>query len=195
MAIPSLGTELDAVNTMLSGIGQYPVSSLSLPTTNDVTVATTILSEISREVQIRGWHWNSEYNYPLAPDEDGHIIVPDDFVRVDFPYWQSPDIALRGRYLYDKGNHTNVFSGTLYVDVVRLLDFNDLPETCKRFITTKATRVFQARVLGSETLTKEALKTETDAWSILLQQELDDGDYNMIGDSTSIRAQRRSLYT
>lgn len=51
---PTPTTELEAVNTMLSGIGEAPVNSLS-EVTADVSLARHILNEVSREVQLEGF--------------------------------------------------------------------------------------------------------------------------------------------
>jgi hypothetical protein len=44
-------TELEAVNTILSTIGESPVSSLGDQMTVDAVLAQNILHEVSREVQ------------------------------------------------------------------------------------------------------------------------------------------------
>jgi hypothetical protein len=38
------------------------------------------------------------------------------------------------------------------LDVVVQLNFNDVPEVAKRYIVLRATRIFQDRVVGSQTL-------------------------------------------
>jgi len=48
-------SKLDAVNTMLSSIGEAPVSSLSSGLI-EAEIAETILDTIDREVQSMGWH-------------------------------------------------------------------------------------------------------------------------------------------
>ena len=54
-------TELEAVNTMLSMIGEAPVNSLTGTLPLDATIAKNTLTEISREVQAAGWHYNTEF--------------------------------------------------------------------------------------------------------------------------------------
>ena len=64
MAIPALTltpqTELDAVNAMLLSIGQAPVSTLSVTGLKDVSFAQYILHSVSREVQLKGWEFNTD---------------------------------------------------------------------------------------------------------------------------------------
>ena len=54
-------TELEAVNTLLHTIGEAPVNSLTGTLPIDATLANNTLSEVSREVQSAGWHWNTFY--------------------------------------------------------------------------------------------------------------------------------------
>ena len=56
-------TELQAVNTMLSTIGEAPVNSITGTTTVDVSVAKNILDETSMSVQSQGWNFNTHTNY------------------------------------------------------------------------------------------------------------------------------------
>nr|DAU31801.1 MAG TPA: tail tubular protein [Caudoviricetes sp.] len=146
-------TELSAINTMLSGIGEAPVNSLS-ETTSDVSVALNVLTEISREVQTEGWQWNTEDDYPLTPAEDGRIRLHPSIVRVHFREPDDRELVVRGRYVYDRAGHSYVFpkGRVINVTVTLLLPFEQLPESCRRYVTLRALRVFQERVVGSNTL-------------------------------------------
>lgn len=63
-------TELEAVNAMLSGIGEAPVANVDTAVTaqQDVAMAVAILRNITREILRHGWRFNSEYGWmvPLA---------------------------------------------------------------------------------------------------------------------------------
>ena len=58
-------TELEAVNTMLAVLGEAPVNSITGTLPLDASLAKTTLSEINREVQSAGWHFNTFYDYTL----------------------------------------------------------------------------------------------------------------------------------
>jgi hypothetical protein len=63
----ALTTKLEAVNIMISVIGESPVNTLSgtsVPVT--VTQAVHALDETSKAIQSEGWHFNTEYDYPLS---------------------------------------------------------------------------------------------------------------------------------
>ena len=76
-------TELEAVNTILSTIGEAPINSLTGTLPVDATTAKNVLSEINREVQSAGWHYNSHYKVDLSRDGDSKIPVGTDVLRVE----------------------------------------------------------------------------------------------------------------
>ena len=67
-------SELQAVNIMLSSIGEAPVNSITGTTTVDVSTAKNILDETSMSIQSQGWHFNTHENYKtLSLDTDGKV--------------------------------------------------------------------------------------------------------------------------
>jgi len=145
-------TKLDAVNTMLSAIGEAPVNSLSSGLV-EAEIAETILNTVDREVQSMGWHFNTEYKKSFAQDTNGEIPLGADILRADAHLdANSKNLVQRGLRMYDRKNHTFAIKEAVLLDVVVQLDFEDLPEVAKRYITLKSTRVFQDRVVGSNTL-------------------------------------------
>ena len=60
-------TELDAVNQILSSVGQAPVTTLDLQNP-EVAIVLTTLREVSKQVQSEGWTFNLERHYVLKPD-------------------------------------------------------------------------------------------------------------------------------
>tara|TARA_B100000029_G_scaffold402745_1_gene402343 strand:+ start:132 stop:695 length:564 start_codon:yes stop_codon:yes gene_type:complete len=173
---------------MLSSIGEAPVSSLDDASLVDVSIAKSILSETSRAIQSQGLHCNTELEYVLTPNTDGELIVPTNCVKIDTSGTSADvDVVQRGSRLYDreKFSYTD-FSGTYYVDMVLLLDFADLPEHVKRYITVKSTRRFQARFMGSETLGGFTEKDETEALVYFEQCEAQTENRQMLLDNYDI---------
>ena len=76
-------TELEAVNTILSTIGEAPLNSLSGSLPVDGTIAKNVLSEVSREVQSQGWHFNTHYKVTLSRDTNNKIPLATNIVRVE----------------------------------------------------------------------------------------------------------------
>lgn len=166
-------TEIEAVNIMLSTIGESPINSFE-EVTSDVAIARSTLQEISKAVQLEGWQWNTEDNFPLQPDMNTHKIkVEPTIVRVWFPHPFMQELVIRGGYVYDRNRHTFAFENDfrINVSILRILPFDALPETAKRYISIRASRVFQERVVGSSTLTSFTSQDEIRARSILLDEE------------------------
>jgi hypothetical protein len=146
-------TRLQAINQMLSGIGQAPVVSLDVANP-ELALAMEILDAVNHEIQGEGWHFNTEVNYPFTPDVNGNISVPQNVLSISdnkTSNVQKYQTVLRSGKLYDKVNHTYTFptGSPIKCDVVWLFDFEDLPQVFKNYVTQRAARVFAGRALGS----------------------------------------------
>jgi len=179
-------TELEAVNTMLVTIGEQPVSSLdNLAGLQDASIARQILSNISRAVQSKGWVFNLDLQVTYTPDANGEINLGSNVLRIDTTSKvrsATKDIVERGGKLYDREKNTSVFTDTVKVDRVIVLNFDDLPEAARRYIATRAARVFHDRVVGSGELHRFFQEDEGQAWSELLEYEAEVGDYTIFDD-------------
>ena len=149
----TLTTRLEAVNSMLGHIGESPVNSITDTTALPISAytAVSVLDEVSREVQTMGWHFNTTNKYTLTPLGDSTVVLPTNTLHVDTKD-TSKDIVQRGLTLYDRKNNTNEFSGDLEVTITFLLDWDDLFEQARRYITLRAARIFQGRMVGSREL-------------------------------------------
>ena len=175
--MPTLTSKLEAVNSMLGHIGESPVNSISDTNALPISAATAIsvLDEVSRSVQAEGWHFNTELKVTLSPAGDGTITLSDDILEVD-TIDTSIDIAQRGLSLFDRSNNTSVFSKALEVNLTRLLDFTSLPEAARRYITLRASRVFQGRIVGSRELEALIARDEYNARADLMDTEGNNSD-------------------
>lgn len=188
-------TELEAINTILSVIGESPISSTSeISSVADAVTAQSILSEVSRQVQTKGWHFNTDKEITLSPDTySGEITVPTNCLRVDSSGSdREVDVVHRGTKLYDRSKHTYNIAKQVVVDMVVLLPFTELPQAARHYITIKAARIFQARTVGSEALYQFTASDERDALIDLKKAEGVTGDYNILtGNPTVFRSLRR----
>lgn len=178
-----LTTELEAVNTMLMSIGESPVNTLDNPGVVDAVLAKSTLDEVNREVQSRGWHFNTERNYKLVPEAFSpfNIYVPNGTLYLD-AVDPNIDVVTRGNpaRLYDKRNHTYEWASPVFVDMVVLLEFENLPQTARSYITIRAARLFQTRVVGSETLHGFHEQSEFQALLALKRAESARADRNLL---------------
>lgn len=144
-------TELEAVNRILATIGEQPVSSLTGDKTQDVSLALSTLREVLSDEQQRGWYFNTEYEFTLARSGT-EIPLPSNTIRVEIDPRRYSDLdpIQRGLKLYDRKNKTFTFDRELIADrFVKCLEFDDTPETFRKFIAIKAARRFADRWQGS----------------------------------------------
>ena len=185
----TLTSELDAVNIMLGTIGESPISSLDASTgVADAVIARQILSEVAIQVQEEGWHFNVDTNFILTPSSDtGEIYLPSNCLEADTsgPDVQM-DVAMRGRKLYDRTNHTFVFSKSITTVLVLMLEFEELPQAARHYVTVRAARVFQQRVVGSDTLGTFTERDEVRARTALKRFEAKTADYNILTSNYSV---------
>lgn len=184
MTVTTRTTELEAVNTILSTIGEAPLNSLTGSLPVDGTVAVNILSEITREVQSAGWHFNTHYKVTLTRDTDNKIPLATNILRVELDNNRYSkvqyDIVQRDNYLYNLAKNQDTFDTNFEdVTVVYLLPFNEIPEQAKRYITIRSARVFHDRTLGANTLHKFSTEDEARALIVLKQAEATTGDYSI----------------
>lgn len=182
-------TELDAVNEIIGAIGESPVNTIENPTNVDVINAIRILNLTNRQVQAKGWSFNTYESYKLNPDifskkirwlDNFLFIIGTDGTRY----------VKRGEYVYDFTNQTDIFEKPIEVECILLVPFEDAPEPMRQFITAKAAREFQIRYLGDSALTEELARYEMEAWQALQEYELELNDYNML-DNTGVQQLRR----
>ena len=183
MTVTTRTTELEAVNTILSTIGEAPLNTLTGSLPVDGTTAKNVLSEINREVQSAGWHFNSHYKVDLSRDADNKIPIGTDVLRVELNSKYSKtsyDVAQRDNFLYNLAKNEETFDQDFTDNtIVYLLDFSKIPEQAKRYITIRSARVFHDRTLGANTLHKFSSEDEARALSVMRQAESETGDYSI----------------
>jgi len=183
-------TELEAVNVLLTTIGEAPVNTLTGNQVTDVTIAKQVLNEISREVQAQGWHFNTEDGVELMPNEFKKILVPADTARIDSNDY---NIVQRGGELFDLDKRSYEFESKIKVNIVYFQDFLQLPDVAKRFITTRASRIFSDRMLNSEVIHKMTSRDEQKALIDLKEYQGDTADFNMMDSYSVSRVMNRGF--
>jgi len=188
MTKPTSMTELEAVNVLLTTIGEAPVNTLTGNQVTDVTIANQVLTEVSREVQAQGWHFNTEDRVVLSRNNLNQILVPADVARID-----TPDINTveRDGKLFDLTARSLEFNSSVEATIVYYRDFFDLPDTAKRYITTRAARIYSDRMINSETISKMVLRDEQRALINLKEFEGDTADFNMMDNYSVSRVMNR----
>ena len=173
--------ELEAVNMLLAAVGEAAVSSLETATTVDVTQAKNLLSNINREAQQKGWHFNTEWDVVLSLDSSNRIPLGTTVLSV---YSPSKLTTIRGRegspFLYDLDNNTFTWTTSINDAVtITLLDFEDIPQTARQYITTKAARIFQEEIIGQVSAEAVNRQEEVEAYADLLDDEGERSGFNV----------------
>lgn len=177
--------KLDAVNEILSAVGSSPVNSLEDELNVDVLNAVRILDSVSKEIQSRGWDFNIEDSVALLPDDDTNLVpCPNNYLRFVSSGYK---LIRRSGYFFDILSQTNEFPEGLTLDtLVRGLDFEELPEVFRKFITCRAARIFQMRYLTSDDLNKHLMTDESSAYADIIDYDLTTGNYNILNDDQYI---------
>ena len=153
----------------------------------DAAVALRTLVNVSREVQKNGWHWNTEVNFPLAPDTDGFLQLPASTLKVHTVGSDADlDVIQRGQRLYDRINHTYVFTRAITVELVVMLDFEEIPEAARSYITLRAARRFQQNAVGSTELAGFQAQDELRALVDVQNAEAETQGFRLLSDNGSV---------
>ena len=187
----ALTTKLEAVNTMIAVIGEAPVNTLggtAVPIT--VVQAENVLDETSRAIQSEGWHFNTEHEYPFTPDAtNSKITLPSNVLTIDLDpqIYTDVDPVQRGNALYDRKNHTDVWTKEVKASVTFQLDFTEIPEQFRNYITIKAARIFSNRFLGSREIEGFALRDEVEAKARAIDSDSENADRTIFDNYSVMR--------
>jgi len=185
-----VSTELDAVNSILMSVGETPVNTLTVQSP-EVAIAQKTLRQVCREIQAEGWSYNTENQYPIDLDANNQCIIPNNVLQLDlniFEHGKDYDIVRRSdngvMKVYDKKNHTFTFENCskLYFDIVWMLDFEDLPQAFKDYITTRASRIASNRMVNSQPSAKLLETDEAAARALAVEYEMKQSDHNIFND-------------
>lgn len=170
-----VSTELEAVNTLLAAVGDSPVNTLDGHMSIDVYNAQRMLEEMSRMVQSRGWQFNTATETELIPDAVSKRIRynPTWIVLTDAS--DGKTYVKRGDYLYNLSDKTYVFDSPLTMTVIEAVNFEDLPQCFKVYITAKAAIKFQSRYLGDDSVSQMLVAESNEAYSDIVQYSIDTG--------------------
>ena len=178
-----LDTELSAVNNILGAIGQSPLTTLNFDNP-EVSFIYNLLRDANVDTQAEGWHFNTEKHVKYSPDTNGKIAIGDDILSMDLndnEARRTYNLVRRNGFLYDKQDHTDVFTSDIDLDVVRLYLFEDLPIVFRRFITYRASAAAATQLVANPNLVRLLTNQAGLARAALQEYECNQGDHNMFG--------------
>ena len=175
-------TELECINIMLAAIGEAPINTLTGTLPVDAVTALKTLAEINKDVQNEGWSFNQEFNVKLTRDGTNQIALGTDMLKVDANVFDHPtiDVIQRGLKMYDRKNNTYVFDTDLTCNVTYFRNFDEIPESARRYINIRAARVFVDRLVGDDGLRTYTAQDEARARANLMENDMDNADHNVL---------------
>ena len=178
-----LDTELSAVNSILGAIGQAPLTTLNFDNP-EVSFIYNLLRDANVDTQAEGWHFNTEKHVRFTPDANGNIAIGNDILSMDLHNNQARrtfDLVRRNGKLYDKIDHTDIFTSDIDLDIVRLYTFEDLPTVFRRFIVYRASRQAATQLVANPALVRLLGVQEGQARAALMEYECNQADHSMLG--------------
>jgi len=173
MATLTPTSELEAVNVMLSAIGESPLNSLETLGNLYAAQARDTLHAISREVQSAGFWFNEQEQFTFTLNAQKQVNAPSAILKL-FPARGGVPLVLRGNRVINPTTGENTFDEPPTADyIVWFLPFEELPESARRYIAVRAARIFQTSVLGSDALFMFTERHEEEAYQIFAMEQSD----------------------
>ena len=170
-------------------VGESPVNTLSVQSP-EVAIAQKTLQQVCREILAEGWKFNTETQYPITLDSNNECIIPNNVLQIDLNRFRHPDAfdTIRKTHngvqkLYDLHDHTFEFTNTsgnkIYVDVVWMIDYNDIPQVFQDYITVRASRIASNRMVNNPQAAELISADEAQSRAVALEYDTVQGDYNI----------------
>jgi Tail tubular protein len=170
MALPSTSyqgrtTELEAINMHLLALGLSNVQSLNSVASNvDAFGAQVSLLQTSRQVQSKGWHFNTLEDFKLSPTPSGEILLPNNVLRVESTYVSNGmDLVERDGKLWSNDTNSFLIASEVYVRYVALLRWEQMPEFARWYIAVKSVRQYTTNRSSSQTKNQFTSQDEREA--------------------------------
>ena len=158
----------------------------------EVSFIYNLLSEVNKDVQNEGWICNTEYHVKVSPDTNNHIEIPSNYLQYDAYDGltnKTLDVVRRKRnvsgtnkyLLYDLVDHTFEFSNDLYLDIIYLWPFEDLPNVFKRYITYRSAVRAATQLVSNPQLVQLLQTQEGMTRAAVMEYECNQGDHSFFG--------------
>jgi hypothetical protein len=173
----TMTTETEAVNSMLAAVGEAPINTLLGDLPAAIQIAVDLLRDTSRQVQLKGWNFNTEEEYELARNGDDEVELPGNTLKVDLTQASGDiDLVQRGLFLYDRKNHTYELDENPECTITFFLSWDELPEAARNYIKIKAARIHQDNTVGSESHHRYTQQNEVEAYATMMEADAEAED-------------------
>jgi hypothetical protein len=181
MAQTGLMSELDAVNKILAVAGDSPVQTLG-DNYIQSNLARQVLTRASRKVQSNGWWFNEEEGVILVPAISGFITLGTNVISA-VANDDAGSVIQRGNRLYDRRDRTYTFTQNLSVDIILALEWDELPQVAREYISDVACTQYNNDFFGAQEIRSTLQKNEDTSYLILKQEDLESRDVSMFSNT------------
>ena len=178
--------ELDVINDMLATMGEAPLNQIDEDHPY-VAAGRRFLASTNRQVQSRGWWFNTEWPNVVPDPVSGFIYIPEDVLSAEGRRGLCANFyTVRGRRLYDLTNGTYVITeNPVALEIIREVPFDDLPATAAAAVGANAVLRFQKNYDADTTKTGEQTADAADQMMMLKAEHIRQVKANFIYKTTA----------
>jgi hypothetical protein len=162
----------EAVNDCLTSRGLRTVTRYDDPSLFAATAWRTVVKAHTK-MEVKGWWYNTEYNWKLSPDSNGEIEVPNNVIAMrtygdSRPY----DLSIVSGKIYNMETHSTILTdivdsnGQITFVFIMSRDFDDLPDSAKHYYAARAVRIYLQEQDGDMNKIRSAAEDEKEARKI-----------------------------
>lgn len=182
----------DAINLALQTIGEQIIEGdLSIDGIYEAEAADLLIETTKEEILSEGFSFNTDYDWELAPDINGYIVIPETVIRIDGSS-TGDDVVRKDGKLYNKVTKDYLFNNSVKCDIIWNHDFDDLPPIAQQYIVLKAARILYQRLVGDTSMLNILIQDEREALVRLRLHEDEVMDNNIFDDQSVSRALSRT---
>lgn len=188
-------TKLEAVNRLLHRIKTRQLGSLEELLNEDHLNAIRSIDQTLLEVLMEGWRFNTDRDFPLTPDDDGYLQLPETSLSWELSRCgvDPRDYTERRGRIYNNKTRSDVFtSGLTLKKIIHNMDFEDVPPVAREYIAIKAERIFMFNITRDSALSEPAI-AENEFRAKMVRMDLKDDAPNMFR-NRSVRETAGELY-
>ena len=172
-------TELLEVNKVMRFIGEPPVTALN--SNSLASECVRLLRDTDKELQGRGWWFNTETDVELITNGSGQIVVPTDAISVELNDYATRIKTVGGvRYLYNlKDKSYTSWSGTVKATVIYQRTLIDTPQKYLEYLSVRVAILLTELYPHSGIDIQRLPKMELELRAYFKDREFDEANYSV----------------
>ena len=127
-------TELEAVNTVLTYLGDHTITRVEGSRHPTVGLIVAGLKRQRQALLTEKW-WFNKLKLYIQPNTDGRVNVPEKTIAV---YGISHEVEMRGEYFYCVRTGSMQFPTGLHVELIQDMEYDELPMAVAMYVMYKA---------------------------------------------------------